>query len=427
MKLWALPAAVLAFAAVLVLVPGAPAQIIDSSQVYSRYSSYYGDPVDVELEEIARGIVGFQKRAVRTRGTFEAFGMTRDYYRLRDSGAEVVLVPTVEMRDSSQAMTLMGKEVEITGVVRRLPDRGTGGSCGQIDRESASDDPILPPLPLKCIDWPEMSITYWSISDITRDTTRKLEPNETTLEALVTRPGERDGQTLKVVGMFRGRNLYGDLPVRTQRNSSDWVIKDELFAVWVTGKKPKGSGWELDASLKRDTGRWIEVIGRPTTVNGVTYLRAIEVNITTAPSATARVEAPPPPPDKPKVPPVVVFALPLDGERDLPQDSRFVIQFSKDMNEESFNGKVVLRYAGPQLAGDRPFDGVKMTYEGGRRALTVDPGDLLRPGRAVEIVLLPGIKDVDGLELIPRPGRMVQDAVDMLRYQIEAPFLSSGR
>jgi hypothetical protein len=413
-------------AAGLVLAPGAPAQIIDSSRVYSRYAAYYGDPVDVELEEIARGVVGFQKRAVRTRGTFEYFGMTRNYFRLRDSGAEVVLVPTVEMRDSSESMTLMGKEVEIVGVVRRLPDSGSS-NCGQIDSQSAADDPVLPPLPSRCVDWPEMSVTFWSISDITRDETRKLEPNETTLEALVSRPGSRDGQTLKVVGMFRGRNLYGDLPVRTQRSSSDWVIKDELFAVWVSGKKPKGSGWELDASLKRDTGRWIEVIGRPTTVNGVTYLRAIEVNLTTAPSATARVEAPPPPPDKPKVPPVVVFALPLDGERDLPEDSRFVIQFSKDMNEESFSGRVVLRYAGARLAGDRAFDGLRLTYDGGRRALTVDPGDVLRPGRTVEIVLLPGIKDVDGLELIPRPGRLVQDAVDLLRYQIESPFLSSGR
>ena len=28
------------------------------------------------------------------------------------------------------------------------------------------------------------------------------------------------------------------------------------------GKKPKGAGWSLDASLKRDTGKWLQVMGR---------------------------------------------------------------------------------------------------------------------------------------------------------------------
>ena len=44
----------------------------------------------------------------------------------------------------------------------------------------------------------------------------------------------------------------------------------------------------------------------------------------------------------------MVFALPLDGENEVPSDSRFMVQFSKDMDENTFDGRVMLRYAGPR-------------------------------------------------------------------------------
>jgi hypothetical protein len=113
-----------------------------------------------------------------------------------------------------------------------------------------------------------------------------------------------------------------------------------------------------------------------------------------------------------------VFSLPVDGERDVPPSSTFQIQFSKDMDEQSLKGRVVLRYAGRPQPGDRELDAVKMRYDGGRRALVIDPGDLLRPGRTVEILLLQGIVDIDGLALETRPGYSAGGAVDILRFQI---------
>jgi hypothetical protein len=59
-----------------------------------------------------------------------------------------------------------------------------------------------------------------------------------------------------------------------------------------------------------------------------------------------------------------------------------------------------------------------MTYDEGRRALVIDPGDLLRPGRTVEILLLSGIVDIDGLALETCPGYSAGGAVDVLRFQI---------
>jgi hypothetical protein len=119
------------------------------------------------------------------------------------------------------------------------------------------------------------------------------------------------------------------------------------------------------------------------------------------------------------VAPVVVFALPLDGETDVPRSSRFVVQFSKDMDEGTFKGRVIVRYVGPVLPGDRAFDGVKLNYDQGRRALEIDPGDNLIAGRTIELLLLPGIVDVDGLELQPRPGHDAKaDVRDALRYRV---------
>jgi hypothetical protein len=397
-----------------------PAQIMAGGG-YDMYNMMYGDPVEVPLEDIARGF-GYEKKAVITQGVLDMMDVSQMYFRLRDEGAEVLILAVPNAHD--EVRRLVGREVEVTGVVREVPYRQAVYQCGP---ESKCNDPYLPALPDLEPDkthWPHQSITVWGIVDLTPPPgaeRKKREYKTFTLESLVMDPGKHDGQTLRVLGQFRGKNLYGDLPVRSQRTSADWVIKDDAFAVWVTGKRPKGTGFQLDPDLKRDTGRWMEVVGRIETRNGITYIRAIQVALASPPSPTAKVDAPPPLPEKPKVPPVVVFALPLDGEDEVATDSRFVVQFSKDMDESSFAGRVLLRYVGPVLPGDRAFDGVKLTYDPGRRALTVDPGDVLRAGRAVELLLLPGIKDTDGLALEARPGHPAEGAetvVDVFRYQV---------
>ena len=342
--------------------------------------------------------MAYSNRAVRTTGRLEMSPaiQQRRTYILTDSAVDnalLVPVPEIAPEFESDGMRFLGRQTQITGLVQEL-STGLG-------------DP----------NQPRIAITFWQFVGPPEEVKGPIKFVDVSLEKLVSRPGRSDGQTVRVVGKFRGKNLYGDLPARSERASGDWVIKEDVYAVWVSGRKPKGSGWELDANLKRDTGKWIEVIGRPETRNGVTYVRAVQVRLTDPPRPTADAAPPPPPPERPKVPPVVVFALPLDGEGDVPSDSRFVVQFNKDMDEASFTGHVMLRYAGPTLPGDREFDGIKLTYDQGRRALTVDPGDVLRPGRQIELMLLPGIADVDGLTLIPRTGLQVEGAVDVLRFR----------
>ncbi|HEY2943118.1 MAG TPA: Ig-like domain-containing protein [Vicinamibacteria bacterium] len=364
----------------------------------NRYEMLYGTPVDVSLSDLVQNPMAYSNRAVRTTGRLEMSPtiQQRRTYILTDSAVDSALlqpVPEIGAEFESDAMRFLGRQTQITGLVQEL-----SGNLGNPNQ-------------------PRIAITFWQFMGPPEEVKGPLKFVDVSLESLVSRPGREDGKTVRVVGKFRGRNLYGDLPSRSERASGDWVIKDDLYAVWVSGRKPKGSGWELDANLKRDTGKWIEVIGKPETRNGVTYVRAAQVRITDPPRPKADAAPPPPPPERPKVPPVVVFALPLDGEGDVASDSRFVVQFNKDMDEATFKGHVMLRYSGPTLPGDREFDGLKLTYDQGHRALTIDPGDVLRPGRQIELMLLPGIADIDGLTLVPRPGKQVDGAVDVLRFR----------
>jgi hypothetical protein len=86
-----------------------------------------------------------------------------------------------------------------------------------------------------------------------------------------------------VVGLFAGRNLFGDLPEGSARTPGDWVLKLGPSAVWVTGKKPEGKGWRLDPAYKGDTVRWLQVTGRVETQGDITYLRATKVALTAPP------------------------------------------------------------------------------------------------------------------------------------------------
>lgn len=391
---------VLCAAAAAVLALLAPAAAQGQYTRESEYDRLYGQPVDVSITDLVNNPEAYRSRAVRTRGRLEVgSGGLRNNLTLRDSfGAGAAIAPLDEIRGhwDQEALAMMGQEVEITGVVQAPTS------------EDVARDPGMA----------RILIRFWSYQGPPEKQSPDMlkKASEVALESLVTRPGGRDGQLVRVIGKFRGHNLYGDLPSRSQRQRGDWVIKDEAFAVWVTGKKPKGKGFDLDASLKRDTGKWLEVIGKPATRGGVTYIQAVQVSLSAPPTPTAQALPPPPPPERPKVPPVIVFAMPLDGEGGLPADSRFIVQFNKDMDETSFKDHVLLRYAGPMRPGDQPLNNVKVTYDRGFRALTVDPGMALAAGRQLELVLLPGIVDTEGLPLTSRASPVADGIADILRF-----------
>jgi hypothetical protein len=99
------------------------------------------------------------------------------------------------------------------------------------------------------------------------------------LEALVTGPEARAGDQVSVKGVFRGANLFDDMPPGSQREPGDWVLKDGPFFIWVTGKRPKGKGFDLDPTSRSDC-RWrLEVSGKVEEQDGLVFLKAKDVRL----------------------------------------------------------------------------------------------------------------------------------------------------
>jgi hypothetical protein len=217
---------------------------------------------------------------------------------------------------------------------------------------------------------------------------------------------------VRVVGRFRGQNRLGDIPKENKRPRSAWVIKAGRYAIWVTGRKPSGPGFKLNPDSEEDSTKWVEVVGRPETTDGVTVLRAVKVALTTAPSGsvlrghrlTRSIGAP-----------AVIFSLPLDGEN-VSANARFVVQFSAYMDDESFEGRVRLRSA-DEGGKERELERLRWSYDDARRALIVDPGEPLVPGSRVTLMLLAGILDIDGTAVPPAAGAD-EGVVKLLRYTV---------
>jgi hypothetical protein len=250
----------------------------------------YGQPVPVELEQIALNGETYQQRNVVTKGVLGPLvGGYGQYWALGDGTLQVLLVPAQGL-GARDIDTLLGRSVEVTGVVRQLKSCQAQPPC-PLGHCTLCEDPELPALPDPRTDWPRFSITVLSISDIGPSGEAPRQESESSLEDVAADPDSAAARTIRVVGQFRGRNLFGDLPKGSQRNPSDWVLKSGGHAVWVTGKQPKGKGWALDPDLASDARRWLEVVGRAEVVNGIVYLKAKTVTLT-ASRGTAQADAP---------------------------------------------------------------------------------------------------------------------------------------
>lgn len=349
----------------------------------------YGATWEATPSEIAEAPAEFEGQAVRVRGRFEAPAADAPARLVDETGGAVVVSPDADIARlvAVESKSWPGQAIEVTGVVRRDP-----AALAQGPRYAISFwdfDAALPAAPAIAAEAPTMK-----------------------LPELMANPEAFKGRLVRVVGQFRGRNLYGDLPAPAFRHRLDWVLKDEGAAVWVTGRPPRGRDFKLDPDAQEDVRSWLGVVGRAVLRDGQVVLRAEKVMLVPAPSAarvkTVRLAG------GRGVRPVVIFALPIEGEP-IRSDARFVIQFNKYMDEDSFAGHVLLRYA------DSPagFATMKLAYDDGKRALIVDPGMALEPGRRVECVLGPGILDADGLPLLPRQTHDIPDVVDVLRYDVD--------
>ena len=356
----------------------------------------YGPIRDVSLDDLVFNPQTYSGHGIRVKGRLGIQEMSGTSWELGEAGARITIMPIRQGMGEDQFRELGGQMIELTGVFTAASTQG--GAASGISGSAGL-------------------LQFWTWAGPPEKLSKDFKAAVVSLELLVTRAGKMDGQLVRVVGKFRGRNLFADLPARSMRRVDDWVIKDSLFAVWVTNKKPKGDGFELDPSIRRDSSRWVEVIGRPSTRNGVVVIDAAQITLTQPPSPKADAAPPPPPPERPKIPPVIVFSLPLDGESDFDFSGRITIQFNNDMDEDSFKGRVGLRYERPQ-PGDPGFEGMRVSYNAGSKALIVDPGAPILRGRVLDLVLLTGIIDIDGQPLARRDGKKPEnDITELLRFK----------
>jgi hypothetical protein len=353
----------------------------------SLQRALYGAPHEATVEQVLASPADYEGRAVVLRGRFTR-GRSRDDFQLGAAPATLRVEPSpaIAARVRARAQGWNGEEVEVLGVLLR--DRRDAAEARSYRLRFWQYRAPSPP-PRDAIDAPSMS-----------------------LEDLVYSGGKADGRPVKVVGQFRGSNVHGDLPPVSRQSESDWVIKDAFYAVWIIGHGPDGEGFQLDPQALEDQENWVEVIGRPDTRDGITYLKAQRVALTDAPQGTSA-RATPARNALAAIPPAVVFTLPVNGEEGAPVDVRLIVQFNKSMDERSFAGRVRLRAA--DASGDT--EEVRLAYDEGKHALVVEPSRPLAPGRELVLELMDGIIDVHGLALTK--GRVTPEGtVEAVRFRI---------
>ena len=226
-------------------------------------------------------------------------------------------------------------------------------------------------------------------------------PAEPNLRALALAPDRYVGKGVTVTGRFRGANLLADLPQGPgTKGRWDFVLQSADAAIWVSGIRPRGKGFDLDVSARVDTGHWLNIAGTLRRDGALPWIEATSVAAATAPTETV-VElavAPPPPPV-----PEVVFSTPTADETDADRAAPIRIQFSRDMDGKSFSGRVKVSYGGPPPAGAPAIPPMStVRYVDGRRALEIKFATPLDRFRQVKVELLEGIlSNVDNQPLAP--------------------------
>jgi hypothetical protein len=227
-------------------------------------------------------------------------------------------------------------------------------------------------------------------------------PPEPTVRALALAPDQYVGKGVTVTGRFRGANLYADLPMSAgTKGRWDFVLQSADSAVWVTGVRPRGHGFDLDVNSRLDTGRWLQVAGTVRRSGPLAWIDATSIAEATPPTETTVEVALPPP--APAPPPEVIFSAPTPGDTDVDRAAPIRIQFSRDMDPKTFRDKVRMSYTGtaPPGASAAP-PAFAFRYVEGNHALEIKLTAPLDRYRTVKIDLLEGIlSNVDNQPLAP--------------------------
>jgi hypothetical protein len=299
------------------------------------------------------------------------------------------------------AVTLIARELPRDN---RVEARGTFFDIGRMSQ----DDPRL--IPFNLLDrvrdayqdrWPKPGEELLLVLSSSVPPPGAADVKAPPLRSVAMEPGRFEDQTVTIVGQFRGRNLFGDLPEAPVQNRHSFVLRSRDAALWVMGLQPKGDDFNFDPARRLDSGRWVKVAGTVKTAKGLTWLEGTSIELTAEPQQTTEVEIdlPPPPPVE------VLFTAPVEGEADVLLSERIRMQLSRDLDPDTLEDRIRLTYsaADSKERGEAQPPSIPFTtnYVKENRALEIRPDEPFERFRLVTLEILPGVKGTDGGEMPP--------------------------
>jgi Big-like domain-containing protein len=247
--------------------------------------------------------------------------------------------------------------------------------------------------------WPrpgeELVVNVTSITDAQLATSPSV-------RTLALQPWRFEGQTVTIVGEFRGRNLFGDQPSAPGKSRYDFVLRSADAALWVTDLRPRGRGFDLSVEARVDTGRWLQVSGTVSQERGLVGIAG--TSVTTAMPQEPAVEDEAPAPAPPPEPGEVVFSSPTDGEVGVPLAGTVRVQFSRGIDPASLKDRIRVNYVGgnaQQGANPQPSLEISSSYDAATRAIEIRFTRPPEPFRTITVDLLDGIRTFDGAPVRP--------------------------
>ena len=222
-------------------------------------------------------------------------------------------------------------------------------------------------------------------------------PKGPTLRAIALVPENYVDREVKVIGRFKGRNLYGDLPFALAKSKWDFVMQSAEGTLWVTSIRPKGKDFDLDPSKRVDTGRWVEVTGVVRQQGVTPYIEGSAITLAKAPEDTPVAIELPSRPAQP--PPTVIFSAPIQEDQSVDRSAPVRIQFSRDIDARSIRDRIVVSYvAAPKAPAVPQFTA---TYNDAAHAIEIKFAQPLDQFQQVKVELIEGITALDGQPLKP--------------------------
>ena len=332
-------------------------------------------------------VVAAQPTSTRVATTAEALVASPVFFH----GKQIVVRREVEPVGRLMRLASLPKAVYVmwrdtAGASKNSEIRGEFWDVGRLERNDArfSHVDFQPILDAANGQWPGRDQIFVILGATAVDSRLPVEP---TIRALALAPDQYVGKGVTVTGRFRGANLFADLPQSAgTKGRWDFVLQSADAAIWVSGVRPRGKGFDLDVNSRTDTGRWLQVAGTLRRDGPLPWIDATSLQAANAPSETPIEVAVPPPPPGP--PPHVVFSAPTSDETDAERTGPIRIQFSRDMDPKSFRDRIRITYVSGAAATPPAFT---YRYVEATRALEIKLSAPLDRLRTVKVDLLEGI------------------------------------